>query len=167
MSLTRERLLAEMGIAPLWVRRDAQPVGVPEASAVPAAVEPTPSETAMDVETPAFEAPPRAEVPGFTADASPAVLPMLHAALENWQDVAGVVAPPILLVDPSALRLPRTMLETLCQLSTQALALSAGGPALRVSVLIDDRKSTHLCWSADNGVGLQLTARLPLGAEVA
>lgn len=83
MSLTRERLLAEMGIAPLWVRRDAQPVGVPEASAVPAAVEPTPSETAMDVETPAFEAPPRAEVPGFTADASPAALtwPQLDDAI--------------------------------------------------------------------------------------
>ena len=74
MSLTRERLLAEMGIAPLWVRRDAQPVGAPETSAVPAAVEPTPSETGMDVETPAFEAPPRADVPGFTADANPAAL---------------------------------------------------------------------------------------------
>jgi two-component system sensor histidine kinase UhpB len=106
-------------------------------------------------------------LPAESTDPQPLVQPMLHAALENWQDVAGVVAPPILLVDPSALRLPRTMLETLCQFSTQALALSAGGPALRVSVLIDDRKSTHLCWSADNGVGLQLTARLPLGAEVA
>ena len=77
----------------------------------------------------------------------------------------GVTAPPVLHVEPPTLRLSRTMLETLCQLSCQALALSAGGPALRVSVLIDFQDSPHLCWSADNGAGLQLSARLPLGAE--
>lgn len=107
------------------------------------------------------------QLPADSADACPAVLPMLHAALENWQDVPGVVSPPVLHVDPPALRLSRTMLETLCQMSRQALALSAGGPALRVSVLIDFQDSPHLCWSADNGAGLRLTARLPLGAEVA
>lgn len=107
------------------------------------------------------------QLPADSADAAPAVQPMLHAALENWQDVPGVVSPPVLHVDPPTLRLPRTMLETLCQLSCQALALSAGGPALRVSVLIDFQDSPHLCWSADNGAGLRLTARLPLGAEVA
>lgn len=107
------------------------------------------------------------QLPADSADAAPAVQPMLHAALENWQDVPGVTAPPVLHVDPPTLRLPRTMLETLCQLSCQALALSAGGPALRVSVLIDFQDSPHLCWSADNGAGLRLTARLPLGAEVA
>ncbi|MCK6372647.1 MAG: hypothetical protein L6Q69_00910 [Zoogloea sp.] len=107
------------------------------------------------------------QLPADSADAAPAVQPMLHAALENWQDVPGVVSPPVLHVDPPALRLSRTMLETLCQLSCQALALSAGGPALRVSVLIDFQDSPHLCWSADNGAGLRLTARLPLGAEVA
>lgn len=107
------------------------------------------------------------QLPADSADAAPAVQPMLHAALENWQDVPGVTAPPVLHVDPPALRLSRTMLETLCQLSCQALALSAGGPALRVSVLIDFQDSPHLCWSADNGAGLRLTARLPLGAEVA
>lgn len=107
------------------------------------------------------------QLPADSADAAPAVQPMLHAALENWQDVPGVVSPPVLHVDPPALRLSRTMLETLCQMSRQALALSAGGPALRVSVLIDFQDSPHLCWSADNGAGLRLTARLPLGAEVA
>lgn len=105
------------------------------------------------------------QLPADSADAAPAVQPMLHVALENWQDVPGVTAPPVLHVDPPTLRLPRTMLETLCQLSCQALALSAGGPALRVSVLIDFQDSPHLCWSADNGAGLRLTARLPLGAE--
>ena len=79
--------------------------------------------------------------------------------------IAGVTAPPVLHVEPPTLRLSRTMLETLCQLSCQALALSAGGPTLRVSVLIDFQDSPHLCWSADNGAGLQLSARLPLGAE--
>lgn len=105
------------------------------------------------------------QLPADSADARPAVLPMLHAALENWQDVPGVTAPPVLHVEPPTLRLSRTMLETLCQLSCQALALSAGGPALRVSVLIDFQDSPHLCWSADNGASLQLSARLPLGAE--
>ncbi len=105
------------------------------------------------------------QLPADSADAAPAVQPMLHAALENWQDVPGVVSPPVLHVDPPALRLSPTMLETLCQMSRQALALSAGGPALRVSVLIDFQDSSHLCWSADNGAGLQLTARLPLGGE--
>ena len=105
------------------------------------------------------------QLPAESADARPAVLPMLHAALENWQDVPGVTAPPVLHVEPPTLRLSRTMLETLCQLSCQALALSAGGPTLRVSVLIDFQDSPHLCWSPDNGAGLQLSARLPLGAE--
>lgn len=105
------------------------------------------------------------QLPAESVEATPAVQPMLHGALENWQDVAGVVSPPILHVEPPALRLPRTMVETLCQLSCQALALSAGGPALRVSVLIDFQDSPHLCWSAENGTGLRLTARLPLGAE--
>lgn len=105
------------------------------------------------------------QLPADSADAAPALQPMLHAALENWQDVPGVVSPPVVHVDPPALRLPRIMVETLCELSRQALALSAGGPALRVSVLIDFQVSPHLCWSADNGAGLQLTARLPLGEE--
>ncbi len=105
------------------------------------------------------------QLPADSADAAPAVQPMLHAALENWQDVPGVVSPPVLHVDPPDLRLSPIMLETLCQLSCQALALSAGGPALCVSVLIDFQDLPHLCWSADNGAGLQLTARLPLGGD--
>ncbi len=85
----------------------------------------------------------------------------LHDWLEKWHDAAG--ASGRLCVQPPDLRLSPELSQTLSRMTHDALALASR--PLTVSVKIADDDPAVLCWSAtEDGTGLQLAARLPLGA---
>ncbi len=85
----------------------------------------------------------------------------LHDWLEKWHDAAG--APGRLDVQPPDLRLSPGLSQTLSRMTHDALALATR--PLFVSVKIADDDPAVLCWSAtEDGTGLRLAARLPLGA---
>jgi DNA polymerase len=85
MSLSREQMLVEMGVAPLWVRRDA--VAATATAAQPATLAAAPSETGQPVVQPA---PPPVQPASVHANVQP--VPLLPVGGMDWSELSRQVA---------------------------------------------------------------------------
>lgn len=85
MSLSREQMLVEMGVAPLWVRRDA--VAATAAAAPPATLPAEPAEARQPAVRPA---PPAVAAASSAANAQSA--PLLPVSGMDWQELGRQVA---------------------------------------------------------------------------